>query len=132
MYIQDSIKDSWLDDYDFNDVRQLESARAAAEKKQMIDADDTAKGDEALTIPQLQREMVVILKPGESVSTAIRRLGNATKSLSASERLKLKKMAKKGGSANVKQCDNELERKQLARLTELSDLLIRRGMFIRT
>lgn len=118
---KEEIKDAWLDDIDWVKVKQKTAAEVARQEQ-----DDDEENEAQHNYSELDtfREMLTMLKPGESVARALRRLGGGSKkAMSASERWK----KKKAGLAEDPQEKNNKE--AMLRLTGLADsILTRSGM----
>ncbi|CAG7733246.1 unnamed protein product [Allacma fusca] len=112
------IKDSWLDSIDWMNVKKgnVETPTVAD------DNDDTSSSDDDLdvgTTPvELYKEVLTFLKPGESIIKAIKRQGGG-KQLTASEKLKQKKLAKLKG---LPEAPKEVETGDKAALEKLTGL----------
>nr|BAN21141.1 aspartyl beta-hydroxylase, putative [Riptortus pedestris] len=81
------IRDNWLENIDWIKVKQQEEDKTAGGKDNYDDM------PEAVDTLELYRKILTYLKPKETITQALKRLGGS-KSLSASERLKLKKAGK--------------------------------------
>lgn len=118
MYIYDKkqeLKDGWIDNIDW--VRVQERA-----KKDNEGDDSSNDEEEQLDETQIYKELVELMKPGETITKTLRRYGGKGGSLSASQRLKLKKQ-------NIQQKDDrsEEDKKNMEKVTELADRLISNG-----
>lgn len=107
----EEIRDSWLDSIDMQKL-------PTAVPKETVSKESTPDPLSKLSPTEILTQIVAILKPSESVTKALKRLGGTQ--LSASQRLKLKK---KGQLATNSQADKEL----LEKLTSLSDWLLHQG-----
>ncbi|XP_065334683.1 CD2 antigen cytoplasmic tail-binding protein 2 homolog [Cloeon dipterum] len=82
-------RDNWLDNIDWVKIRQSEEDKNLQRGGNSSDEDDLKPFD----ITEGYRLILAHLKPKETVASALRRLGSG-QSLSASQKLKLKKMGK--------------------------------------
>ena len=61
------------------------------DKKEAGENDSSDEEETTLNETEIYRELIQILKPGETVTKALRRIGGKGSTLSASQRLKMKK-----------------------------------------
>lgn len=99
------VKDSWLDSIDWVKVqhgkRKVKKGEAEPGSSNAMEEDEDDQKDEEVDILALYKQMLHLLKPGETVLKAIKRIGaESGKPMSASERLKQKKQAAKLGDKN--------------------------------
>jgi len=117
---KDEIKDAWLDDIDWVKVKSKSKADLEAEENE-DDAEDSAQ--EAYNEMCNYKQMVELMRPGESVAKSLRRLGgNKGKGfVSQSQRWKKKK-------AGVVEDPTEKENKEkMLKLTGLADAILSRS-----
>lgn len=109
------IRDNWLENIDWIKVKQSEVTDSKT-------SEDLEEMPEAVDIMQLYKKILNYLKPKESITHALKRLGG-NKSLSASERLKLKK-AGKLPTENIGHPEKVTELTELANkiLTEIGNM----------
>ncbi|KAL1117643.1 hypothetical protein AAG570_003958 [Ranatra chinensis] len=105
------VKDSWLENIDW--VKVKEKTKGTGENS--VSSDDDLP--EAFDTDQLYKKILSYLKPKESIAKALQRLGGK-KSLSASERLKLKK----AGLLPPKDSSNDSQ--SVIDLTELANKIL--------
>jgi len=111
---KDEIKDHWLDNIDWVKVNQ----QTAAEKN---DEEEMEEAPQPFDPIVCYRKILEIIKPGESILKALKRLGGK-KPLTASERWKKKKET---GEANSQ---NDTEKEKISELTELAaEILTKTG-----
>ncbi|XP_067928514.1 CD2 antigen cytoplasmic tail-binding protein 2 homolog [Watersipora subatra] len=111
---ESEIKDSWMDDIDWVKVKQ--DAKEPPGGNESSDSEP-----EAIDELSVWKDMVPLMKPGESVAKSLRRLGGGEKKLTSAQRLKAKKQG-------IKPTEEELEnRKAFQALTGLADKLIQSG-----
>ena len=115
LYLLQEIKDSWIDNIDWVRVQERE-------KKKTEDDDSSNDEDEQVDETQIYKELVELMKPGETITKTLRRYGGKGGSLSASQKLKLKKQ-------KIQQKDerSEDDKKNMEKVTELADRLISNG-----
>ncbi|BES95049.1 GYF domain [Nesidiocoris tenuis] len=80
-------KDNWLDNIDWVKVKKSEGS---SEEKVPNEGEDDEDEPESVNETEMYKEILTYMQPKETVAKALKRLGG-NKSLSASERLKLKK-----------------------------------------
>ncbi|CAL1290707.1 unnamed protein product [Larinioides sclopetarius] len=116
---EEEIKDQWLDDIDWIKVKAVESIKRKQEDEEDSDEDEKPPID----LVEKYKQMLELMKPGESVQKAICRLGGSKSSKSASSRWKKKKesdsMDTNEGSGK------DVEKLQL--LTGLADEIVHSG-----
>lgn len=110
------IRDSWIDNIDWVKVKEK------GEDKEDKDEDSSDGEETTLDETAIYKELLQILKPGETVTKALRRLGGKGSTLSASQRLKMKKQ-----KLQQKDLPSEDDKKNMEQLTELADKLISNG-----
>ncbi|GAB6030158.1 CD2 antigen cytoplasmic tail-binding protein 2 [Chamberlinius hualienensis] len=129
---EEEIRDSWLDNIDWVKVKAQEKPlkEGGLAESESDDEDD----DPAVNIDECSvvKQIIELMKPGETILRAIRRLGNkSSSSASASSRwLKnKKKLTQKQKDKNLEQNPDEAEeqRKKMLALTEMADKLLSRG-----
>ena len=118
---KDEIKDAWLDDIDWVKVK----AKTQADKEQEEHDDEVEdSAHEAYNEMCNYKQMVELMRPGESVAKSLRRLGGNNKGkkfVSQSERWKKKK-------AGVVDDPTEKENKEnMLKLTGLADAILSRS-----
>ncbi|XP_063417016.1 CD2 antigen cytoplasmic tail-binding protein 2-like [Mytilus trossulus] len=117
MYIHDKkqgIKDSWIENIDWVKIKERT-------KKDEND-DDESDEETPLDETEIYKELLNLLKPGETILKALRRLGAKGEKLSASQRLKLKKQ-----KVELKDVQSEEDKINFEKLTELANRLISNG-----
>jgi len=115
---KDEIKDAWLDDVDWMKVR--EKSKAELEKEENDDdAEDDAQ--EAYNEVTNYKQMVELMRPGESVAKSLRRLGGNKGFVSQSQRWKKKKA---GAVEDPKEKENK---EKMLKLTGLADAILSRS-----
>lgn len=103
---ESEIKDSWLDSIDWMKVQPKKAVKKdgnedGGSSKDKMDTGNEDSREAEVNVLAKYEQMLELLKPGETVLKAIKRLGAvAGKNLSASERLKQKKRAAKLAAAN--------------------------------
>jgi len=115
---KDELKDAWLDDVDWVKVKE----RTVAEKEKE-EEDDEAEDEAQKLYSEIgsYKQMVELMRPGESVAKALRRLGGGQKAQSASQRWKKKK-------AGVVEDPQEKENKEkMLKLTGIADEILTRS-----
>jgi len=137
-YIFDRTKevhDSWMDNIDWGKVHHNKPDEGETKKRPFQYDSDSDSGDEEKKKPnniEIYEEILAIVKVGESIAKAIRRLGkNRSNIPKASQRWKNKKLKAAGklveaDEASVDQA--KAEQKQMERLTELTNQLVEQGM----
>ncbi|XP_067015388.1 CD2 antigen cytoplasmic tail-binding protein 2 homolog isoform X2 [Anabrus simplex] len=103
------IKDNWLENIDWVKIKQRD------EDAQNEDSDEESSPASPFDHIPVYRQMLELMKPGESVSKSLRRLGGS-KTMSASERWR----RKKAGLADT----SEENRQQVTDLTELANTVL--------
>lgn len=76
----DDIQDNWIDDVDWSKVKETEKL---AEKRRNAEMKEKVP-DETVDEIDVYRQMLALMKPGETVQSAIRRLGGGSKTDSKS------------------------------------------------
>jgi len=115
---KDEIKDAWLDDIDWMKVKQK-----SLNEKTRLEEEDEKEDEEQEKYSEMDayRSILVLLKPGESVAKALRRLGGGKKAMSASERWKKKK------SGAVEDPQEKINKENMLKLTGLADSILTRS-----
>lgn len=113
-YILKGIKDSWIENIDWVKIKE----RAKKDENDDDESDEETPLDET----QIYKELLELLKPGETILKALRRLGSKGEKLSASQRLKLKKQ-----KVELKDVQSEEDKVNFEKLTELANRLISNG-----
>jgi len=103
------IKDSWLDSVDWVKIKKTQP-----NKDDKVESDDDTEGK--VDAISLYKECLNFLTPGESFLKAIKRLGGG-KQMSASERLKQKKLAKKAASSGSEQSTSQDSQEDASKAT---------------
>lgn len=126
----DAFHDSWLSDVRKKDI---EKARLAQQRKQKEDdrkaaADATSR----MSKPEILKEILGLLRRGESIMEALQRYGKRLKSLGGSvsklPAWKLKKL-KKGGDKPEMSNEALDVKKKIEKLTDLADKMMAMGHF---
>ena len=115
---KDEIKDAWLDNIDWVKIKQ--KTKAENEKE---DEADEAEDEAQLAYNEMNnyKQMLEIMKPGESVAKTLRRLGGGKSAMSASQRWKKKKA---GAQEDPKEKENK---EKMLKLTGLADGILSRS-----
>ncbi|XP_065887163.1 CD2 antigen cytoplasmic tail-binding protein 2-like [Dysidea avara] len=116
--------DNWLTGVDWNQVEELQALNAEKQKR----LEESLKSDDNFVVvdkEEVLKKMLEILKPGETVGKALRRLGGKT-TMSASERWKAKK---KGGVDKVNKEEEQKRREVVNTLTGYADQLLTTGEY---
>lgn len=131
------IQDSWMDNIDWVKVKHTtpeEEGKEGNKKRPFqYDSSDSDSEDEdtkkANNI-KVYEEILTIVKEGETIGKAIRRLGkNRSKIPSASQKWKNKNKKLKISEADSVAVEEAVqEQKQMLRLTELTDQLVQQGL----
>lgn len=118
------IKDNWLDNIDWVQVKpgsttNIQKNTKSSESHGLGDSDSDDEGDIMFDPIPLYKQILEFLKPGETVSKALCRLGKGKKKLTTAERWKKKKECK---------VDNEEDPNSVSiiKLTELANELLTR------
>lgn len=120
------VRDNWLDNIDWVQIKP--SSTTASVKKEseqseshgLADSDSEDEGQDIMFDPvQIYKQILEYLKPGETVSKALCRLGKGKKRLTTAERLKRKKEAKA-------QKEDDQSSIDIMKLTELANELLTR------
>lgn len=121
------IRDNWLDNIDWVQIKSdgagSTKTKPNNEKRGLADSDSSDEEPDFMFDPtSLYKQILEYLKPGETVSKALCRLGKGKKRMTTAERWKRKKEAK------TTEVENDESSAQIIKLTELADeLLIRTG-----
>ncbi|XP_072035113.1 CD2 antigen cytoplasmic tail-binding protein 2-like [Amphiura filiformis] len=117
---EEVIRDSWLDDIDWVKVKELE-------KGQKTVAEAMEEGNEEAQRPEneILKEILEFLKPGETVTKGLRRLGGK-KSTPGNRR---KWTVKKDKDTDNKGESSEENKEEMLKLTELADELVSNGNY---
>eukprot|EP00731_Ephydatia_muelleri_P019597 Em0012g422a len=118
-----AVEDNWLQDVDWNKVEELQEWNS----KQSAAEGSDVEGDKKTDRLAVQKQILEILRPGETILKALKRLGGS-KVQTASEKWK---KPKKGSEIKMEeeQCEPSAEDKKLVveNLTGLADQLIADG-----
>lgn len=110
----ENVTDEWLESVDWNKVKDVSR-----------DQDKPMEEDEpVLDVMNVKTQMVALMKPGENVLKALRRLGGNKKPMSSADRWKKKKTANQAESEETKK-----SKVDLLKLTGLADDLLQNGDF---
>ncbi|KAJ8685756.1 hypothetical protein QAD02_021549 [Eretmocerus hayati] len=113
------IRDNWLDNIDWVKVESKPNADREASNKDN-GSDRESEGSDFMFHPTLvYKQILTLLKPGETVSKALCRLGGGKKKLSTAERWKRKK------DLNIAR-DEDRDSATIVKLTELANELLTR------
>ncbi|XP_031844502.1 CD2 antigen cytoplasmic tail-binding protein 2 homolog holn1 [Nomia melanderi] len=118
------IRDNWLDNIDWMQIKPSSTASTkkgnkSSAKHGLADSDSDDEGPDIMFNPvHLYKQILEYLKPGETVSKALCRLGKGKKRLTTAERWKRKKEKKE-----VEDDGNSVE---IIKLTELANELLTR------
>ena len=115
---KDEIKDAWLDNIDWVKIK----LKSQAENDKQEDEDD-AEDEAQMAYNEVNnyKQMLQMMRPGESVAKTLRRLGGGKAAMSASQRWKKKK-------AGAQEDPNEKENKEkMLKLTGLADGILTRS-----
>jgi len=115
---KDDIKDAWLDDVDWMKVREKSKAEL---EKEGNDDDEEDDAQEKYNEVSNYKQMVEMMRPGESVAKALRRLGGNKGFVSQSQRWKKKKA---GAVEDPKEKENK---EKMLKLTGLADAILSRS-----
>lgn len=118
-------EDNWLTGVDWGQVEELQALNAEKQRKM----EESLKSDENYVPVDKQdvlTKILEILKPGETVAKALRRLGGKS-TMSASERLKAKKKGNIGKQVNKE--EEQARRERLNTLTGYADQLLTTGEY---
>merc|ERR1712032_620499 len=111
---KDEVKDAWLDDVDMQKVREK-----TTEEKEAEEAADEAQANYSEF--NNYKQMIELMRPGESVAKSLRRLGGGQKAVSQSQRWKKKKA---GAVEDPKEKENK---EQMLKLTGIADEILTRS-----
>lgn len=118
----EDVQDSWLQGVDWNKVEEeKEWAEGGGSGREA--GQDQVNVEEQVDKLMVYKNILEILKPGETVTKAVRRLGGG-KTASASERWKKKKGQQQ---TNTQQEEDSSDKEALERLTGLADQLVSIG-----
>merc|ERR1712032_1035797 len=116
---KDEVKDAWLDDVDMQKVREKTTEEKEAEEA-AAEAEDEAQANYSEF--NNYKQMIELMRPGESVAKSLRRLGGGHKAVSQSQRWKKKKA---GTVEDPKEKENK---EQMLKLTGIAyEILTRSG-----
>ncbi|XP_074641708.1 CD2 antigen cytoplasmic tail-binding protein 2 homolog [Tubulanus polymorphus] len=127
---KDEIQDNWLDNIDWVKVKQIPKQ----DETQKTNKDDDDDDDDA-DLPELDKlstyeKILTLVKPGESVMKAIKRLGGKKVSAATSASQKWNKKKKKASDGNKVEVDEPgVDKEAMLRLTEYADALMQSGEF---
>lgn len=127
----ESVQDNWLQDIDWNKVDELHDLAKGARRAGMEvggGADEEEEGD--TVVPDVDtlavyKQILAMLRPGETVVKAVRRLGGGGGGASASQRWR--KSKKKGSSGEEEEMPVVADKEALEKLTGLADQLVSTG-----
>merc|ERR1712032_1760714 len=111
---KDEVKDAWLDDVDMQKVREK-----TTEEKEAEEAEDEAQANYSEF--NNYKQMIELMRPGESVAKSLRRLGGGQKAVSQSQRWKKKKA---GAVEDPKEKENK---ENMLKLTGIADEILTRS-----
>ena len=117
---EEDVDDQWLESVDWDRVRETEGAEGG--KDEDDDSDDevlSSDGKKALL-----RKAVDLLQPGETVATALRRLGGGSKAGARRQGSKSKKVDQKNVADTA---EIEKNKRLMLELTEVADKLLQQG-----
>lgn len=115
---KDEVKDAWLDDVDMQKVREKTTEEREAEEA-AAEAEDEAQANYSEF--NNYKQMIELMRPGESVAKSLRRLGGGQKAVSQSQRWKKKKA---GAVEDPKEKENK---EQMLKLTGIADEILTRS-----
>ncbi|KAF8763321.1 CD2 antigen cytoplasmic tail-binding protein 2 homolog [Argiope bruennichi] len=116
---EEEIKDQWLDDIDWIKVKAIESTKRKTEDEEDSDEDERPPID----LADKYKQMLELMKPGETVQKAICRLGGTKSSKSVGSRWKKKKES--DSMDTNEESEKDVEKLQL--LTGLADEIVHSG-----
>ena len=117
--LQKEIKDGWLDNIDWVKIKEKDEI-----KNPMLESDSDEEPEKFDEIAVF-KEMLELMKPGESVLKSLKRLGGSQNSGSASQRWKKKK---KGEAVDpAKEAEEKENKEKLLKLTGFADKLLQQG-----
>lgn len=102
----------------------MKATEASKRKPEEEDDEDSEDERPPINLVEKYTKMIELMKPGESVQKAIRRLGGNKASWSASNRWKKKKEA---SESTAKNAENEADPEKLLLLTSLADEIVHSG-----
>ncbi|KAI4454840.1 protein lin1 [Holotrichia oblita] len=103
------VRDNWLDNIDWQQIKS--NAKISDDYMKGL-GEDSDSDDEIFDEIKIYKQIITYMKPAETISKALRRLGGNTEKLSSIERLK----RKKAGTLN--------SNKEVIELTELADKIL--------
>ncbi|XP_023720861.1 CD2 antigen cytoplasmic tail-binding protein 2 homolog isoform X2 [Cryptotermes secundus] len=109
------IKDNWLENIDWVKIKKIDGQTQGAEEVGNDSGSDYSSNASPFDRVSVYKQMLELMKPGESVAKSLRRLGG-NKRISASERWR----RKKAGQEDSKQGNQQ----QVIELTELANRLL--------
>jgi len=110
------IKDPWMEDIDWAKIKQTENKYGSDSSSSEDEEDLLPTGKEPISV---YKEILPLLKPGETVTKALKRLGGGKK-MSSAQKWKLKKLQKQSN-------DDSSDLNNLSKLTELSTSIMEHG-----
>ncbi|KAL4223007.1 CD2 antigen cytoplasmic tail-binding protein 2 [Mactra antiquata] len=124
MYIfskdKNQIKDEWMDNIDWQKIKETEDGG-----KMETQSDDSDDEPERLDLKSIYSQMLEYLKPGETITKALRRLGgNKGKPMSSAQRWKAKKQKTEETEEDEKAAK---DRENFLALTGLADKVLQDG-----
>jgi CD2 antigen cytoplasmic tail-binding protein 2 len=120
----EDIQDTWLQEVDWNKVEE-EREWKKGQEKEGEEGDEQASMEDHVDKLLVYKNILDLLKPGETVTKAVRRLGGG-KTVSASERWK-KKRQQQTSSNDESQGEGSSDKEALVRLTGFADQLVSIG-----
>ncbi|CAH1801320.1 unnamed protein product [Owenia fusiformis] len=112
------IHDNWLDDVEWQKIKEV--------AKPADDDSDEDEQTESIDKIAIYKSMIELMKPGENVNKALRRLGGGKSNMSASQRWKKKK---KGDTNTETDKTSTKNTEHLNQLTGFADKLLQNGHF---
>ncbi|XP_012270584.1 CD2 antigen cytoplasmic tail-binding protein 2 homolog [Orussus abietinus] len=114
------IRDNWLDNIDWVQIKERKKTKTVDESKGLADSDSEEEEKDIVFDPTpLYKQILEYLKPGETVSQALCRLGKGKKKMSSADRWKKKKEV-------VTSAEEDEKSAQIIKLTELANELLTR------
>ncbi|XP_024877126.1 CD2 antigen cytoplasmic tail-binding protein 2 homolog isoform X1 [Temnothorax curvispinosus] len=118
------IRDNWLDNIDWVQIKpgstNVKKSTKSSESPGLGDSDSDDEGDIMFDPIPLYKQILEYLKPGETVSKTLCRLGKGKKKLTTAERWKKKKESKTQGE------EEDPNSVSITKLTELANELLTR------
>ena len=104
------VRDNWLDNIDWQQIKR--NANISEPRERGLGEDSDSENEESFDEMNTYRLLVTYMRPKETITKSLRRLGSETEKLSSIERLRLKK-------AGTLQTN-----KEVIELTELADKIL--------